>query len=460
MFMKKFISIAMILLLAFLTMGMGNYENAVTAIAATEVNVTAYGATADDSTDDTASIQEAINTGAATVIIPDGTYMIDAMISILPLSNQKIVMSQGTILKAIPNSGTVYAIIKVFRVSNVEITGGKLIGERYTHTVTDGQNGFGVWVASGTENVIIRNLTSIDSNGDGIYIGSATGVAKNVLVENVVCDNNRRQGMSITFADNVNVINSRFTNTNGTHPQNGIDIEPNKNCYVNNVTIKNCSFINNTRNGIGITGEYGLYVNDVKIFNCQFTNNLSDLLIGSKVTNSGYTASIGYTSYTGVTSASIPSSTYRTHVQDIGWQGNVSNGAISGTSGKSKRLEGICITVDNLDGGIEYMTHVQDIGWMDWTSDGDLSGTTGQSKRLEAIQIRLTGAAADTYDIYYRVHVQDTGWLDWAQNGQPAGTAGFSYRLEAIQIMLVTKGEAAPGSTATAFIQAPIPQAD
>jgi uncharacterized protein YjdB len=144
---------------------------------------------------------------------------------------------------------------------------------------------------------------------------------------------------------------------------------------------------------------------------------------------------------------------YKTHVQDIGWQAYVSNGALSGTSGESKRLEAIQIKLENIVGGIEYSTHVQDIGWMDFVANDVMSGTSGQSKRLEAIKIRLTGAAATTYDIYYCVHVQNTGWLDWAKNGQSAGTAGFGYRLEAIKIVLVSKGGPAPGATARAFVQ-------
>ena len=144
---------------------------------------------------------------------------------------------------------------------------------------------------------------------------------------------------------------------------------------------------------------------------------------------------------------------YRTHVQDVGWQPYVRNGMTAGTSGQSKRLEGIQIKLNNIKGGIEYRTHVQDYGWMDWVGNDAMSGTSGQSKRLEAIQIRLTGVAADTYDIYYCVHAENTGWLDWAKNGESAGTAGFGYRLEAIQIVLVPKGGPAPGMTARAFVQ-------
>ena len=77
----------------------------------------------------------------------------------------------------------------------------------------------------------------------------------------------------------------------------------------------------------------------------------------------------------------------------------------------------------------------------------------GQSLRLEAIQIKLTGEMADHYDVYYRVHCQNFGWLGWAENGGSAGSAGYSYRLEGIQIVLVAKGGAAPGDTASHFVQ-------
>lgn len=165
-------------------------------------------------------------------------------------------------------------------------------------------------------------------------------------------------------------------------------------------------------------------------------------------------AAPGSTDQAFVDYAAQPRVSYQSHVQDIGWQGFVSNGEMSGTSGQSKRLEAMCIKLENIDGGIEYRTHVQDYGWMNWVSNGAASGTSGESKRLEAIEIQLTGNAANTYDVYYRVHAQNFGWLDWAKNGTSSGTAGFAYRLEAIQIVLVPKGGAAPGATDRPFVQA------
>lgn len=149
----------------------------------------------------------------------------------------------------------------------------------------------------------------------------------------------------------------------------------------------------------------------------------------------------------------LPNIDYSTHIENIGWQKTVSNGAVSGTSGRGLRLEAIRINLSNQDcsGNVQYSTHIQNVGWQDWKKNGELSGTSGEKKRLEAIKIQLTGSMAEKYDIYYRVHAQNYGWLDWAKNGEKSGTQGYGYRLEAIQIQLVKKGDMAPGNVKNAF---------
>ncbi len=144
-----------------------------------------------------------------------------------------------------------------------------------------------------------------------------------------------------------------------------------------------------------------------------------------------------------------PNVLYSTHVENIGWQNYVKNGAMSGTSGRSLRLEGIKIKLENnsLSGNIEYRTHVQDIGWQNYVKNNNLSGTTGRSLRLEAISIRLTDELSQYFDVYYRVHCQDIGWMNWAKNGENAGSAGYSYRLEGIEIIIVEKDKNPPART-------------
>ena len=140
---------------------------------------------------------------------------------------------------------------------------------------------------------------------------------------------------------------------------------------------------------------------------------------------------------------------YRAHVQNDGWQNEVSDGAEAGTTARGLRVEALNISLRDAETGaaipgISYRAHVQNIGWQDWRSDGTEAGTTGGGLRVEALQIKLSDELAAKYDIYYRVHVQNIGWMGWASNGQRAGTAGQSLRIEAVQIRLVPKGEAAP----------------
>jgi len=130
---------------------------------------------------------------------------------------------------------------------------------------------------------------------------------------------------------------------------------------------------------------------------------------------------------------------YRTHIQDIGWQNDVKDGATSGTEGKAKRIEALQINLNNAQNGAKvlYKTHVQDIGWQSWKSNGELAGTEGRSKRIEAIQIKLENM--DEYTIEYQVHIQDYGWSDWYIDGETAGTIARSKRIEAIRIRIVKK---------------------
>lgn len=212
-------------------------------------------------------------------------------------------------------------------------------------------------------------------------------------------------------------------------------------------------WLNWAKNGeaAGSTG-YGKRLEGIQIVIVQkgkdFDRNMQGIASGR---GESFTAKTGGEPV--VDGAESPNVSYRSHVQTYGWQGWKYNGQMSGTSGRSKRLEAIELRLTNVpySGGITYRTHVQTHGWLDWKVDGAMSGTSGQSKRLEAIEINLTGTMARKYDIYYRVHAQRMGWMGWAKNGEAAGTAGYALRLEGIEICLVPKGSEAPGSTANVF---------
>ena len=154
-----------------------------------------------------------------------------------------------------------------------------------------------------------------------------------------------------------------------------------------------------------------------------------------------------------------PSVTYQTYISG-GWQPTVADKATSGLAGQGKKTEGLRVSLkagaQSLgNSSVKYRTYLQTYGWQNWVSNGASSAKAGSGKRMEAIEISLTGDISSQYDIYYRSYVTGYGWLDWACNGQSAGSAGYAKRIEAIQIVLVKKGGAAPGSTATPYKEAP-----
>lgn len=153
---------------------------------------------------------------------------------------------------------------------------------------------------------------------------------------------------------------------------------------------------------------------------------------------------INDTNVSSETNMQIPVLSYRAHVQNIGWQTEVKDGQMAGTTGLHLNMEAIVFNLEDWDftnGTIRYQTHVQDIGWQNKVIAGQLAGTTGKNKAVEAIRIELTGVLAEQYDVYYRVHVTNFGWLGWASNGEAAGSQGFAYSAQAIEVKLIAKSD-------------------
>lgn len=163
---------------------------------------------------------------------------------------------------------------------------------------------------------------------------------------------------------------------------------------------------------------------------------------------------------------SAPSVHCQAHVQDKGWQDEVSSSAnqtkaaTAGTTGQGKRVEAIRVSLVDANGNaiqnaIEYKAHVANQGWdASWSRDGQTAGTTGKSRAIEALKFRLLDEYSQLYDFFYRVHIQDYGWLDWTSNGDAAGSVGLGKRIEALQLLLRLKGSnESPTTGGNAYIE-------
>lgn len=175
--------------------------------------------------DDTNVFQTALNYTAAngqTLEIPAGNYNIN------PISfpgNSNVFVDAGATVTANSGYGPTTTMLNISS-SNVTITGATAAVSVFhmlkaEYTSGEWRHCLNVVNAS---NVTISGISCNDSGGDGLYIRQAT----NVTVQDCIFNNNRRQGSSITGQVNhIHYLRDHFTNTNGTAPQSGIDVEPN-----------------------------------------------------------------------------------------------------------------------------------------------------------------------------------------------------------------------------------------
>ena len=251
----------------------------------------AYGAVADGVSDDTAAIQRAIDAvsaaGGGIVDIPAGNYMINTLhqtgysyerAGLVLKSNIIVRMANGAVLRAIPNGERSYQIFSITHVDNVHIMGGKLIGDRDTHIGNLGQTGYGVRITDAT-NVVIEDLYAGEFWGDGVFLGEDS---RNITLYRVICDHNRRQGMSIVGGHNVKILESEFKRSDGTPPKSGIDIEPEgDHPIVSGVEIRNCLF-EGSSTGFVVSNQYSNSVAENIIFadNIVRSNKTAINLVG------------------------------------------------------------------------------------------------------------------------------------------------------------------------------------
>jgi len=233
------------------------------------VNVRDKGAKGDGRTDDATAIQAAIDEVAGTkgtVLIPDGIYLVETTGSArLKLkSDMTLKLSEGAVLRALPNDAAKYAVLTISGVANVWVIGGTLEGDRDKHRGKSGEWGMGIRIDDGAKHITINGLTSKKMWGDGFYVQEA----EDVRFCRVTADSNRRQGLSIIAANGLLVLDSVFKNTHGTRPSAGIDFEPNKEWQkISNVRIEGSKFFDNAGAGILVAGK------KARITKVQMTRN-------------------------------------------------------------------------------------------------------------------------------------------------------------------------------------------
>ena len=241
------------------------------------IDVRDHGARGDGVRDDTGAFQQAIDalpTSGGTVHVPAGTYLIDPIRSVRLRSRMHLQLEAGARLVARKNDAERAYVLTVQETSDVEISGGRIVGDREGHLGTTGEWGHGIMIR-GASRVTVRDIHISACWGDGISIGAVSQrgqrvtSSSDVVIANVVCTGNRRQGLTIGRSRRVRVFDSEFSDTSGVLPGCGIDIEPDAGDDTRDVRIERCLVRGNQGSGIQIYKR----VSGVTITRCTIEGN-------------------------------------------------------------------------------------------------------------------------------------------------------------------------------------------
>ncbi len=223
--------------------------------ARTEANAAWWGF---DPEDATASLQAAIDSGAARVVVPyTGAPWI--IRPVLLRSGLELVFEPGVVVLAKKGEfkGGGDSLFTARNAENITVRG---YGARLRMHKADYQGKAyekAEWRMtldfSGCKNIRIEGLSLENSGGDGIYVGATDERpwCEDMVIRDVLCWNHHRQGISVISAVNLLIENCTLVGTRGTAPQAGIDLEPNRaEEKLVNVVVRGCTMANNYGAGI------------------------------------------------------------------------------------------------------------------------------------------------------------------------------------------------------------------
>ena len=217
-----------------------------------------------DSNDATSNIQSAINNAGYNdrIILAfqgSGTKWISGPLALK--SNIEFVLEDDVVLEAKSGAISLYtSFIRVSNGDNITVSGYNAVIRMPLAEYSDGEHRHCLSF-TGCSNITVRGVSLEKSGGDGIYLGTTTTqtYCYNVLIEDVICDGNARQGISIISGENIEITNCQFLNTGQYNPTGvatggpfaGIDFEPNNaGERLINIVISDCTFTNNKAMGI------------------------------------------------------------------------------------------------------------------------------------------------------------------------------------------------------------------
>lgn len=239
----------------------------------TTMHAPQYGVVGDGSTDDATALQALLDAAApigASVTLKAGSVVLIGT-TITPPSGTRLYGNGATIKKSAALTDSAFTISGK---SNITIEGLNIDGQRALFTMSEFQHG--IYIINGSSNITIRDVTTFDNNGDGVYVGEQTAASSNITLENVISSNNTRQALTISHVSGFKATNCRFLGAVGTNPQAGVDIEPNSASVVcENIKFTACTFSGDTHFGmlVSLSASPTAHQGGIDLIGCVIIGN-------------------------------------------------------------------------------------------------------------------------------------------------------------------------------------------
>lgn len=241
--------------------GPGTVARSLRDVKSERISIKDFGAIGDGVTDDTISIQNALNS-KGDIVFPKGEYLIsvqgDATVSrytyaLKILSDTNITFEIGAKLILKPNDKERCMMLFLDMQDNITVRGLHLVGDRDGHLGTTGEQGHCIGIFGG-ENITFYDSTIEKAWGDGVYISSnyskdpSKTPPRNVRFVNGFFNKNSRNGIAVIAVSGCLISGIEFRDTDRISPMAGVDVEPftssdktNSPGVVENLIVRDCT---------------------------------------------------------------------------------------------------------------------------------------------------------------------------------------------------------------------------
>ncbi len=245
-------------------------------------HVSDFGAVGDGVTDDTAALQSALNSvygGGQLALGPNKTYLLAGYIWGADFDGVTLWCQDSCIKVSDNHTYVTYQPVSFTNATNVYIHDLIIDGNRDNNICAEG------WLYHNLAffNVQEFGLYRVRSNNaacDGLYFDTpdenynTDTFCKNGKIIDCTANNCFRNGMSIIYGWNIQIIGGEYSNTNGTLPKSGIDVEPEHDGAspgCDNILIRHVKIVNNDGHGVKMDRFCGNRRATIEY--CYFSNN-------------------------------------------------------------------------------------------------------------------------------------------------------------------------------------------